>query len=68
MSMAIGKCSHSNSLLPLAQAGVIVSMAVVSVAIVTYYCPSHKQEPLFKAAGLDDSKALYDAQQAIVSA
>ena len=40
-------------------------MAIVSVAIVTYYCPSHKQEPLFKAAGLDDSKAFYDVQQAI---
>ena len=43
----------------LAQAGAIVS-------IPTAYTP-HKQEPLFKAAGLDDSKAFYDAQQAIVS-
>ena len=40
----------------LAQAGALVS-------IPTAYTP-HKQEPLFKAAGLDDSKAFYDAQQA----
>ena len=34
------------------------------MTIVLLYRPSHKQEPLFKAAGLDDSKAFYDAQQA----
>ena len=38
------------------------------VTVVLLYRPSNKQEPLFKAAGLDDSKALYDAQQAIVRA
>jgi translation initiation factor 2D len=34
------------------------------VTVALLYRPSHKQEPLFKAAGLDDAKAFYDAQQA----
>ena len=41
----------------LAQAGALVSRPAILYT-------SHKQEPLFKAAGLDDSKAFYDAQQA----
>ena len=34
------------------------------VTVALLYRPSHKQEPLFKAAGLHDAKAFYDAQQA----
>ena len=40
--------------------------ALLPVTIVWLYRPSHAQQPLFLAAGCDDTKAFYDTQQAAV--